>query len=286
MRQIAVAAVLCAACSGAAYAQSSYSSVYVFGDSYSDRGRVPGIVLKQYPDWPQSWLFGSSGAFGPPGPAAGVTTPPGAPPYLNGRFSNGPTWAERLPKLIKVRPNPDQNYAVGGATIASFKTTNPLKALTGEVKQFPSDNLESVFLEGVFSKQFPITVPECRKAGTCINLPGIQAQIDAFAGRRFQPSSLVALYGGGNDYFAFLDRVNLNRTTLPPPLGPKIPLSAETTPTLSDVPGQVNYVTNATSSSIGRLNKLGAKTFLVPNIPNIGDLPAFNGTQCIGKVRK
>ena len=282
MNRVTLAAVLCAACSSAAYAQSSYSTVHVFGDSYSDRGRVPGIVLKQYPEWPSSWLFGP---FLTPGPAAGVTAPPPVKPYFDGRFSNGPTWAERLPKLIKVRPNPEQNHAVGGATIASFPTTNPLITDTSSPfykKQFPSDNLESVFLEGVFTKD-PSTIPDCREAGTCIDLPGIQPQIDGFAGSRFEPSAVVALFGGGNDYFAFLDRVGLNCTGVPGLTGPCD--SLETTPTLLDVPKEVAYVTNATETSIRKLAKYGAKTVLVPNIPNIGALPAYNGSQCIGSEK-
>ena len=130
MKRVALAALLAVACSTAVYAQSSYSTVYVFGDSYSDRGRVPGIVLDQYPPdppppatptsgWPISWADGLIWWL------PDVTTPPPVSPYFDGRFSNGPTWAERLPKLIGVSPNPGQNYAVGGATIANFPTTNP-----------------------------------------------------------------------------------------------------------------------------------------------------------------
>jgi phospholipase/lecithinase/hemolysin len=274
MRQVAVAAVLCAAFSSTAYAQSSFSTVHVFGDSYSDRGRIPGIVYKQYPEWPHSWILG-------PAPT-GVTTPPPASPYFNGRFSNGPTWAERLPKLIRVRPNSKQNRAVGGATIGSFPTANPTLQPGDPFykKQFPSDNLESVFLEGVFTGD-PTTIPGCREAGTCIDLPGIQDQIDGLGGSRFKPSAVVALFGGGNDYFAFIDRVALNCTSLfgcPGGVG-----SLETTPTLRDVPKEVAYVTKTTETSIRKLAKYGAKTLLVPNMPNIGSLPAYNGSQCIGK---
>jgi len=276
MRQVAVAAVLCAAFSSSVYAQSSYSSVYVFGDSYSDRGRIPGIVLKQYPDWPSSWISQDNGGI----PLGGVTTPPPASPYFKGRFSNGPTWAERLPKLIRVRPNSAKNYAVGGATIAPFLSGGFTTSVT------KSDNLESVFLEDVFTKD-PTTVPKCRDSGTCIDLPGIQTQIDCFlgdcptfappgvdlpgfaAGRRFKASDVVTLFGGGNDYFAFIDRAELVFLILP-------------SPTLREVPKEVNYVTNAVSSSIRKLVKAGAKTLLVPNMPNIGSLPAYNGTQCTG----
>ena len=78
-----------------AAADSPYSSVFVFGDSLSDNGNVPGILLAQDPSFPI--LF------------------PVSPPYFDHRFSNGPTYAELLPGLIGVDPAPDQNFAVGGA---------------------------------------------------------------------------------------------------------------------------------------------------------------------------
>ena len=78
------------------HAQSPYSNVYVFGDSISDRGRIPGLLLQQNPNFPPGELFPK-------------------PPYFDARFSNGPTYAELLPGLIGAAVNPGLNFAVGGA---------------------------------------------------------------------------------------------------------------------------------------------------------------------------
>src|SRR5262245_13005423 len=160
MIRAAIAAVLAVAFSTGAYAQSPYSTVYVFGDSLSDRGRVPGLILQQDPSFPSGLLF------------------PKSPPYFDHRFSNGQTYAERLPGLIGVAPNPGQNFAVGGAE------TN-------------TDNLANSDLS-VFG----------------VTLPGIRSEINTFVGSggRFQPSAVVVHYGGANDYFAFLDQ------STPPPI--------------------------------------------------------------------
>lgn len=71
---------------------SSFSNMYVFGDSLSDSGNVFSLT---------------GGAI----PAA---------PYWNGRFSNGPTYAENLASRLGLSATPSRlggnNYAHGGAT--------------------------------------------------------------------------------------------------------------------------------------------------------------------------
>lgn len=70
---------------------SKYKEVVFFGDSLSDNGN----------------LYRS------------IEVIPKSPPYWQGRFSNGPTWAELLGQQLK-KDNKDleiHNYAVGGATI-------------------------------------------------------------------------------------------------------------------------------------------------------------------------
>jgi outer membrane lipase/esterase len=150
MVRAAVVAIAALLCSTAVHAQSPYSTVYVFGDSLSDRGRVPGLILQQNPSFPAGLLF------------------PKSPPYFDSRFSDGPTYAERLPGLIGVAPNPGQNFAVGGAE------TN-------------TDNLANSGLSF-----FGVT------------LPGIMSEINGFTGSggRFQPSAVVVLFGGSNDYIS------------------------------------------------------------------------------------
>ncbi|MGB6969419.1 MAG: autotransporter domain-containing protein, partial [Methyloceanibacter sp.] len=164
-----------------------------------------------------------------------------------------------------------QNYAVGGATIGSFPWGNSASSL------FPPSATSSNFLSvGLETVQYELGV-----IPPTIDLPGIQTQIDCFrgdcpsnlpgfaAGGRFKPSAVVSLFGGGNDFFAFLDRkiVTFGRLS---------------DPTLDEVPAEVAYVTGNIKSSIRDLAAAGAKTILVPNIPNIGILPAYLGKPLAG----
>ena len=205
MIRAAVLALVAVISSTAAHAQSPYSTVYVFGDSLSDRGRIPGIILQQNPNFPPGFLFPK-------------------PPYFMHRFSNGPTYAEHLPGLIGVAPNPNQNFAVGGAE------TN-------------TDNIANATL-----RLFNVT------------LPGIRSEIDTYTGSggRFQSSAVVVHLGGANDYFAFLDQ--------------------STPPTLAQVPGKVATVSGNIQSNIRALVGAGARTILVPNVPDLGITPSYRGT--------
>lgn len=88
-----ILALLCLAALSQARAASTYSAIYVFGDSYSDVGNIS---------------LATNGAI--PGPL-----------YYNGRFSNGPIWVEHiagfygLPLLPSIAGGTD--YAVGGAKV-------------------------------------------------------------------------------------------------------------------------------------------------------------------------
>ena len=209
LRIARVAALVAVIASTAVHAQSPYSTVYVFGDSISDRGRIPELILQQNPNFPPSELFPK-------------------PPYFDARFSNGPTYAELLPGLIGAAVNPGLNFAVGGA----FTNTQ---------------NLANDFLPGG------------------LTLPGIRTEIDSFTGSggRFDPSAVVVHFGGANDYFAFLNPL------LPPPA-------------IGQVPGAVAAVTGNIQSNIQALAGAGAKTILVPNIPDLASTPGYRGTPFAG----
>jgi phospholipase/lecithinase/hemolysin len=85
---------------GVAQAASvNYTSLYVFGDSLSDPGN-------RYA-------------------ASGGTTPP-SPPYYQGRFSNGPVWAEHLAAKFEARGLDTANFAFGGATAAGTDRNDPI----------------------------------------------------------------------------------------------------------------------------------------------------------------
>jgi phospholipase/lecithinase/hemolysin len=121
------------------------SRLVVFGDSLSDNGNL-------------ARLFG------------GQIPPFSEPPYFDGRFSNGPTYAEQLAQWLNV---PLQDLAFGGATASDASPgllTNPQ---TGQ--------------------PLPINLPE-QVAGYLAGLNGKQAPDDTTA----------VIYIGGNDYLNYL----------------------------------------------------------------------------------
>src|SRR4029077_13272777 len=94
---------LTCACTPAA---AAYTSIFAFGDSLSDAGN----------------LFSESGS----------TIP--LKPYVDGHFSNGPTWVEDLSQMLGLGPmkpfltsNDGTNYAFGGAQtgITDIKPFDP-----------------------------------------------------------------------------------------------------------------------------------------------------------------
>ena len=114
------------------------SHLVVFGDSLSDNGN----------------LFRLSGGAEPP------------PPYFDGRFSNGPTYAEQLARLLHV---PLQDLAFGGATASD---ANPQS----------------------FDPPLPINLPE-QVAGYLAGLKHGRAPDDTTA----------IIYIGNNDYLNYLE---------------------------------------------------------------------------------
>jgi phospholipase/lecithinase/hemolysin len=200
-------------------APASYSGLYVFGDSLSDAGNV----------------FAFSGA-----------TVPLSPPYFEGRFSNGPNYADLLAQQLGLTQNPiglnpsltpqagglfpyGSNYAWGGA-------------LTGAAV-IPSPGL--------------VTPPIYRAT-----LPGageLPSQLQMFAlasGGAADPNALYVLWGGGND---LRDAVQF----------------AHGQPQLSFSAGEqvVNAAIANLQSSLATLSLLGARHVLVPNVPDIGLTP-------------
>ena len=134
----------------AAQAHAS-GSLYVFGDSLSDNGNLYKLIA--YP------------------PA----------PYVGGRFSNGPVWAEYLPSLTGLAFTASQDYAVGGA-------------FTGDITVNGTDYGTSYVAP---------------------SLPGITTQLAAFtaAGGHFSSGDVVTLWGGANNYFLYAGLVEANPST-------------------------------------------------------------------------
>ncbi len=91
--------------------------------------------------------------------------------------------------------------------------------------------------------------------------PGINTEIASFtaAGGHFNASDVVTLWGGANNYFQYAEIVE------------------------ADPANAVSLVTNGVASTITQLTadthaliNLGARTLIVPNLPNLGSTPNFN----------
>lgn len=94
------------------------SKIVFFGDSLTDNGKLYQLLLHVLPK---------------------------SPPYWNGRFSNGPTWAEDLAKYYYDKYYlPSENFALGGATTvfhmpsSKFMSTSTLEI---EISAFLIENL-------------------------------------------------------------------------------------------------------------------------------------------------
>lgn len=159
-----------------------------------------------------------------------LTGEPGAP-YYEGRFSNGPVWVEYLPALTGLGFTPSQDYAYGGA-------------FTG-----------------------PLTI-DGQSIGTNLDgatLPGISTEIAEFAaqGGSFNSTDVVTLWGGANNYFAYIPAAAKVAELDPAAL--KGVLTEDVTTTITQLMGDTNS-----------LISLGARTLIVPNLPNLGVTPEFN----------
>jgi outer membrane lipase/esterase len=92
-------------------------------------------------------------------------------------------------------------------------------------------------------------------------IPGIPAQIGIFqgAGGHLAANDLVVAWGGGNDLIQFFQ-------TTPPAGVTAASVTASSTATAASMVGDIQAM-------IG----IGGRQFLVPNLPNLGATPGFNG---------
>lgn len=134
-RPFATAAAF-AACLGSSVAAAPmtdvFSSLFIFGDSLSDSGDTSRLPIFPTPlSEPSNTgqaLFAATGAIYPP------------TPYFNGRFSNGPVWADHFIGAFDAVGKTARNYAFGAAQAVN-EVTLPLDIpdLAVQVAQFGLD---------------------------------------------------------------------------------------------------------------------------------------------------
>lgn len=118
MRQLLAASVLAMAALGLAGSDAraasygAFTSFWAFGDSLTDDGN----------------LYAATGGAAPP------------PPYFEGRFSNGPVWAEHVEADFTAAGLAAENFAFGGAAVGALANgplpSPPVANLDGQIARF------------------------------------------------------------------------------------------------------------------------------------------------------
>ena len=127
MYKLAAAALLASTAAANAVSLSGpFTSFWTLGDSLSDTGNI----------------FAASGG-----------TVPAAPVYFDGRFSNGPVWAETVAATFTADGKPTGNFAFGGATAVPDADTVPdlptqIAFLSAEVAAFGDRPLVALWFGG------------------------------------------------------------------------------------------------------------------------------------------
>ncbi|MBT9315286.1 SGNH/GDSL hydrolase family protein [Leptothoe spongobia] len=178
----------------------------------------------------------------------GLPALPPSPPYAQ-KNSNGPIWIENVAKSLGLSP-----------TLATDLILNP--ATTPP----PTQGINFAFA-GALSSDVHILDDDIQLLATLF--PGLQAQlgnspflgfedqVDAFTGLSatlpVDPNALNVIWVGGNDYNeAFFNPASLGGLSQ------------------AELP---NVVTDNIIDGLTRLSSLGAKEFLVVNLPDIGEAP-------------
>ncbi len=138
-----------------------FAHIYIFGDSLSDTGNVYTLTFHTYP----------------------------APPYWNGRFSNGPVWVESLGNAygltIRASLVGGTNYAYGGAetgTGASHSGTpnadSQINSFTSNVGSFGATDLAILWIGGndLINGQNNVSIPTTNIYNECVRLKNLGAK--------------------------------------------------------------------------------------------------------------
>ena len=124
--------------------------LFVAGDSLSDTGNILRITQ----------------------PLSSLIQPiPASPPYVDGRFSNGPVWTERLGDRLELAGPDVRNVALGGAKTSGHTAIDAAPSFVRPVLQ-------------------------------ASGVGGLKQQVDGYlaAGGRVSPDGLYVLWAGANDY--------------------------------------------------------------------------------------
>ncbi len=216
MKKMLIAATLAATLSVPAHATTFtdlFTSYYAFGDSLTDDGKLPDAALNPVSD--------------------------------DGRFSNGPTWAEYIAAEFDGTGKNTANLALGGATgnDENFFAFDILSTFAGQIATFTAAVLSGDPLP-VRTSETDLVVPQSTNTGS---------------------NPLVSLLFGGNDLFQSAARALENATN-------------STGPTT--VQGVLEAAADRVADGIEEISELAGGNvfddFLLLTLPGRGDAAFFN----------
>ena len=171
---------------------------------------------------------------------------PPSPPYFEGRFSNGPIWIDNLVDELNIDLTPSSELSV----------VSPGSDILSPVTLIDGSPVVSPFFNGNTTNQsvnFAYGLATTGASGTGeigSLIPGMEQQVEFFIGDLVQANqaaeadALYVLWGGSNDYFV-------------PNASPE-------------------QVVDNIEAEIESLFDVGARDFLVVNLPDLGMIPEAN----------
>jgi len=177
------------------------------------------------------------------------------PPYYNFRFSNGPIYADTLGAKLGIS-SPTLDFAVGGAYSGKLSETLGAVPVSGV-------NL-SPLLNGL-NAVTPLTPTPIDTS--------VQGQIVSYltSGAQVSSKGLYVVWGGANDYFAMASAIGAQP-------------NLSTTQIQGIVTQQVTATVTNLTTDVAALAKAGARSFIVPTLPNLGGTPSLNGSASTAQL--
>jgi len=214
---------------------ATFSKMYVFGDSLSDPGNIFNAT-KAANNLPPEQI--------PPGTEIPPIEPP-VPPYdEDGRFSNDLVWSDYLAQDLGINLIPSTELSVFPP---GSDNRSPLAFIDGQLQVSPFFNGATATNSVNFAFGGAQTGTQgVGESGELI--PGMLTQVEWFeddlavAGQQADEDALYIVWGGPNDYQLVSD-----------------PVPMETVGNLAE--------------AVQTLYDLGARNFLVPNLPDLGKTP-------------
>ena len=177
------------------------------------------------------------------------------PPYYNYRFSNGPIYADTLGAKLGIS-SPTLDFAVGGAYSGKLNET---------IGAVPVSGVNLAPLLNGLNAVTPLTPTPIDTS--------VQGQITSYltSGAPVSSKGLYVVWGGANDYFAMATAIGAQS-------------NLSTTQIQGIVAQQVTATVTNLTTDVAALAKAGARSFIVPTLPNLGGTPSLNGSATTAQL--